>query len=701
MESMQSMKPAPQWHDAEIDAVLRDVPVSDAIADRLRPGHLFADDSIDRVLADVTLPADIASRLHPASGRHMATVRRTARAAVDGRKTWPRWMRGLVHDAFAVGLSLGLIAALFLAGLKLAELPRGRTLGRRAEAARDSAANARPAALESPASGGDRPALSTVAGSAPPPVALEPPPPRSGPAVAVPDRRPQVVRTAPVPAADGPRGGAAGNAVVGMQVVPADMPAVASTRRAVPGGRGFDLAFAMAHGESPFIDPSISPALAMDHPPLGVATDSYDRVWPLPAGRQRSADIEGLRTEHLLAALSVPPGVPAGDEPRLDLYAVRSLRPGRPTYLVEVLVTAPSPRDPLAEPIDATLLLDHSAGPESLPLWVGACRGLAAVAAGMGPADRLTVIVAEPRPRVAAIRAGADDIAALAVELEAEVPRGTADLDAAIALAEQRPSRTAGGPRLIVVAHVEQAERCLGPGRAALLAWREAAARGEPVGGGAAFVLLSGIPEGGPEDGPVVPGWTLSDSVSVRRRVIEAVRGGRPSPAWHARLEMRFDPATVAAFRLVGHRQTVPESLSAFGRSEAARGSVQLHAGESARVVYEVVPRGMPSGMVRGVSARLTHRTDAGGDRVATATEVELEDAQSGVPSARGCELLLAVGLGESAGRSVHAVPDRVAQQGLREMAAAWRDRGDMTTVGRRLHALVEEAAAGRSGHGR
>jgi len=699
---MESMKPAPEWNDADIDAVLRDVPVADAIADRLRPGRLFADDSIDRLLTDVMVPADIVSRLHPASVRNAGAVRRTVRAVVDGSKTWPRWMRGLVHDTLAVGLSLGLIAALFLAGLKFADLPRGRAPGRRAEVARDSAADARLAALESPAFRGDRPALSTVAGAAPRPLAVAPPP-APDPAVAAPPaaRTPQIVRTAPVPAADELGAGAAGNRLTGMQVVPADTPAVASTRRPVPGGRGFDLAFAMAHGESPFIDPAISPALAVDHPPLGVATDSYDRVWPLPAGRQRSVDIEGLRTEHLLAALSVPPGVRAGDEPRLELYAVRSLRPGRPTYLVEVLLTGPRPRNPLAEPIDATLLLDHSAGPEALPLWVAACRGLAAVAAGMGPADRLTVIVAESRPRVAAIRAGADEIAVLAAELEAEVPRGTADLDAAIALVEQRPARMAGGPRLIVVAHAEQAERCLGPGRAALLAWREAAARGGPAGGSPAFVLLSGIPEGGPEDGPVVPGWTLSDSVSVRRRVVEALRGGEPSPAWHARLEMRFDPATVAAFRLVGHRQSVPESLSAFGRSEAARGSVQLHAGETVRVVYEVVPRAMPSGRVRGVSARLTYRTDTGGDRVATATEVELEDAESGVPSARGCELLLAVGLGESAGRSAHAMPGRIAHQSLREVAAAWRDRGDMTTVGRRLQDLVEDAAAGRAGHGR
>lgn len=182
-------------------------------------------------------------------------------------------------------------------------------------------------------------------------------------------------RARSVPAAPLPLSGevkpAGGGRFPGMRVVPGDSPGDAATfRRSVPGMRGFDLAFEMVHGEAPFVDPSVAPGLAVDRPPLVFATDSFDRVWPLPAGRQRRAELAGLRVEHLFAALSAR--APAAE---------RDERPGRPTYLVEVCVGAPAVSGAAVDnvpPGDATLVLDHSAAPGAMPLWLSACRGLAA-----------------------------------------------------------------------------------------------------------------------------------------------------------------------------------------------------------------------------------------------------------------------------------------------------------------------------------
>jgi hypothetical protein len=54
---------------------------------------------------------------------------------------------------------------------------------------------------------------------------------------------------------------------------------------------------------------------------------------------------------------------------------------------------------------------------------------------------------------------------------------------------------------------------------------------------------------------------------------------------------------------------------------------------------------------------------------------------QTWLPSPRGCELLLAVGLGEFAAESVHLGP-RVGGPALADLVKAWRRRGNVTTWG-------------------
>jgi len=115
----------------------------------------------------------------------------------------------------------------------------------------------------------------------------------------------------------------------------------------------------------------------------------------------------------------------------------------------------------------------------------------------MTPLDRLTVVVAEPRPRVVAIRAVADDIRRLAMELAEEPPFGIADLDAAVALARELTAREAASDRLIVVAHSEGADRCVGAGREALNRWSEAVRRDDAPITVPRFLLVSGVPDGG------------------------------------------------------------------------------------------------------------------------------------------------------------------------------------------------------------
>jgi hypothetical protein len=694
------MRPDESWADARIDAALRDVPVPDGLTAALRPEVLFNDQVVDRILADVPEPGGLAGRLWPQTARPAMPRSGPPRDAPARPRRGRRRLRAFGADVVAVAFSLGIVATMFVAGLKVATWTQPVEEARRPPVSAGAAHSAatdpgRPAPPSS-----DDPRLATggvdwaegSAGSTPSPSAAAEMPPRRN--------RPPSLRAAPVPLSDAaaPAAGRTGGAFPGMRVVPDGSERETAGRRSVPGMRGFDLAFEMAHGEAPFVDPSIAPGLAVDRPPLVVATDSFDRVWPLPGGRRRRAELDALRVEHVLAAIPARASDAAGDGATVGLSAVRSLRPGRPTYLVEVCIhvpiaTAAAAGDSL--PADATLVLDHSAAPGAVPLWLAACRGLAAAAARMTPTDRLTVVVAEPRPRVVAIRAGADEIRRIALELEEELPSGLAELDAAVTLARDVAAREGIPGRLIVVAHSERAEGCVGAGREAFNRWREAVRRDDASPTTPRFLLVSGVPDGSPVALAGMPGWTLSDPTTLRRRLVDLLAAGHGAALERAMLEVRFDPAMIAAYRLIGHRQSVPESLSAFGRTPPDDSGVAIHEGEAVRAVYEVVPRQPPRGRLDGIAATLTARDASGAVRLVAARAALLDPALGGLPSAAGCELVLAVAVGEFPGRSTHAVPKRAAIEGVRGIAQAWEERGDVTALGRRLVEVFDDRATG------
>lgn len=697
------MTPVEQWTDAAIDALLGEVPLPEGIGGRLRPAAVFDDPAIDRIIAEVAVPVGVASRIRRAV---FPAVERTPRP--DAAETFRagrgvRWLRALVHDGLAVALAIGFVALTFGVGLRLADSVRPPDSPR----ARDGARGPLRAAPARPTSGvpvvgqiatipGPRERVVPEAADARPGVGTGGETDGAGQEPESEGRvRPPVVRAAPVPLSQAPGRHETG-IFTGMRVISeGSLPDGASALRSVPAIRGFDLAFEMAHGEPPFVDPANAQSLAIDRPPLVAATDSFDRLWPLSSGRQRLAEAERLRVEHVLAALSAPPG--RGTGPLMTLSAVRSLRPGRPTYLVEARVAVPSADIDAASgtPVESTLVLDHSAGPEALTLWVAACRGLAVAAARMGTADRLTIVVAEARPRVVALRAPAAEIARLADELAAELPFGIADLDAAVTLAMSVAQRERTGPAIVVFAHVDHAERCVGPGREALHAWRGQVARGESLTASPRFLLVSGVPDGSSTAAASLPGWTISDPTLLRRQLPGLLVDRPVAMARDVGLEVRFDPGTVAAYRLVGHRQSVPESLAAFGTRPLIDGSVEVHAGETVRAVYEVVPRREARQRLAGITAVLSYRDPLGAARTVTADGVAIDAGVGGLPTSPGCELLLAVGVGEFAGRSIHALPRRTALDGMHAVASAWERRGDVTVAGRRLIDVLENLGTG------
>lgn len=694
--------------DRRLDARLRDVPVPAKTVRALSAEAVFDDACIDQLLAEVSPPQDLIRRLRvalaaPSPRRGAIDLDRVElghRASAMRPGPMARRLLMLAKDAAAVATALAVAWAMFAGGAavsrRLAAPPRAEI----AAAAERSMPRSEPSVL---AASPQPPAAVTapLAVTAPPPRAIAPvteAPVDPLPAVAsralestARTEAPPVVRGAAVGTGGDHDGGPAATPGVRLVEPPRD------AWRAVPRVRGFDIAFEMAHGESPFADPGV-PGLAGDVPPLNLRTDTFDRFVRQPPRRQRP-QTRVLRMEDVLAAIpaaaaSSGPRAAAGGGMRLEVGGVRSLRSvrGAPSLIVEVAATAESLRGREQPPLDAVVVIDRSVGCDPL-VWPWLCRGLAAVAARMGSQDRITLVVGGPVPRLAVRRGDAAAIAAVATELERLPPTDVADIDAALRLAA---TEAAGSRRLVVLAQRETAEHGRTETRLALSGWHEtlAGSGGERSDGTAReaavrFVLVDPAEEADGRGDAATFGGTPADATSIRRAALRQVFVADTLVARQCRLAVTFDPRHVSAYRLVGHRQSAMESLAS-----APTATIDLHAGETVRAVYEVVPRGRPADAA--VSAAVEWRSPEGtaSRRLTAALDADTPDLTATLPSPHGCELLLAVALAETAGGSAHADPR--AAVAAAALAGRWQERGDVTDFGVAVTGALDRSPAGR-----
>ena len=765
--------------DHLLDARLRDVPTPAGISGRVAPEALFDDVAIDRLLVMVDLPSGLEDRTRSAmaamregSTLPLPTPPKSSRRAGPGGagggshgspsrriRLWPAAM-DLFADGGAVAAALSIVALMFFAGTELSRRlapPAGapqRMADRgasptRLDAPRGSADGRVPLRVAEggsrtgePATGGSPEIVAGMrppAGGSPKPPAVVPEPASLAtgdkPHAARPAGDPVEVRAAPAAAA-GAGGGDRGGRTGGIRAV-----FLPKTGRQVPRVPAYDIAFEMTHGESPFIDPSRAAALAVNHPPLSLRTDSFDSLCEAalrdhgrPSGRRlRRGGMPVVRVEDVLAALPstlrsrLPSTLPStlgnaglsGAGLVLSVDAVRSLRPSPGSLLVEVCATASplSAASNAAEsaPLDAMLVLDQSSGPSASLSWQWLCRGLGRVIGQMGAADRLSLVVCGERPRLVALRADAATLTALLPELTREPMARFADFDAAFRLIAAVGRREGRPERVVAAAHADSLERCRAEGRAALSEWQaaQAAAPGLPVAPVTEFVLIDPqLPRdaGGSTPGaaPVAAGRVAADPITIGRAMLGHVFGRPTLVATGCRLEVAFDPARVGSYRIVGHRQTASDALAAIEPRP-----IDLHAGETVRVVYEVIrrPGGTPPAAAGVVSATLAWTPAAAGPDglppeqkvrrgLADGNGAMADGLPAGLPSPHGCEMLLAVALGELTAASVHAEPWRQSAAEMARLVSRWQARGDLTPMGGllidclELQGVVPEAAS-------
>ena len=776
--------------DHQLDARVRGLPVPAGRAGRVAPEALFDDAAIDRVLVRVDPPPGLQDRVREATAAMLAGAalplsgepRPSPQAGSPGHgggrlsssvrrlRLWPAAM-DLLADGGAVVAALSIVALMFFAGTELSrrlaapasvqqrvavrgpssqrpDPARGNTRVQRAqpsaEASADASAGKDSAGKDSAgkdsagkdSAGGDSgwpdgalPRAADVAGGIRAPAGAAAPVADAAARVSQPPTAAGVaVEVRASPATPGIASGDRGVGTTGIRTV--FLPLVG---RQVPRVPGYDIAFEMAHGESPFVDPSVAATLAVDRPPLSLRTESFESLCETArrgrgqptARRPRRGGMPLVRTEDILTALpatlsnslpnSLGDRVWSGMGPGLglSLTAVRSLRPAPDSMFVEVCATAPPlPAGGTAAesaPLDVMLMLDQSAGPFASLSWQWLCRGLDRVIGQMQSADRLSLIVCGERPRLVALRADAAALAALLPELMREPVARSADFDAAFRLVAAVGSREGRPDRIVAAAHADTLERCRREGRAAFSAWQADLAAATPMQPSltTAFVLIDpqeSLPAGGSplRATPLVAGRIAADPIAISRVLVGRVFDRPTLAATGCRLEVAFDPGLVGSYRIVGHRQTAADALA----SVDPRG-IDLHAGETTRVVYEVIrrPGGTGALLPGGVSASLTW-TPAGAGPEGVGREGPLPeqtvrkvladdgtataDLRGGLPSPHGCELLLAVALGELAAASVHAEPWRQSAAGIAALASRWRARGDVTPIGRQLIDCLE-----------
>jgi len=248
--------------------------------------------------------------------------------------------------------------------------------------------------------------------------------------------------------------------------------------------------------------------------------------------------------------------------------------------------------------------------------------------------------------------------------------------------------------RTIVVAHAVTLDQGRTNVVAALAEWHRALAAGggdtvtcTPGPNAPRFVIIDPAAPGPSSGAEPTFGRTGSDAASIRRELLRQVTGRPSLVAGHCRLELRFDPAHVARYRIVGHRQSTIESLAA-----APPAGIDLHAGETIRAVYEVIPRQV--GDARLAKAVLRWRSVEGGQRRLEVSDHGRNERPAGESlSAHERSLLLATWLGELAAGSAHGGDGRSLLTVLAAVAEEARSRGDLTPF---AAALVDVVDRGR-----
>lgn len=373
---------------------------------------------------------------------------------------------------------------------------------------------------------------------------------------------------------------------------------------------GYDLRFRARFGQHPFVVPGRHKDFQALQVPLVTGTSSYQQAWRALADR-RLLTSEEVRVEDFLAAVEYDfPPAPAGS------VALRTAAGPSPfseagMHLLQVGVQAGALAEQTRPGTLLCVVVDTSASMRQGGRLAMVRRALTDVARQLNGADRMSLVACSDQAKLLVESAGPDKLSRILSALHSLEPERATNIGAGLELAcsSTVAEQVAEGTRRRIVL-ITDGLADLSSAAAETMAGLAANAASKGI---SVQIIKMGSPSVETEretfgqiaragGGTVMD---LSDAEAIRFALAETLTGRNQVVAREASLRIRFNPQTVAAYRLLGH-----ETVTLTG-STAAPTAVDLRASEAATALLEL---------------RLSAR---GGDDVAT-VELSWLDAASG-----------------------------------------------------------------------
>lgn len=323
-------------------------------------------------------------------------------------------------------------------------------------------------------------------------------------------------------------------------------------------------------------------------------SDASFRVAQAALARGIMPEASSIRPEEFYNAFDYGDPAPVAGEPvacRIEQAAHPFLQQRN---LVRIAMKVPAAGRSAAQPLRLTVLLDTSGSMEREDRTATVRAALGALASLLGPADRVTLIGFARTPRLLAVNVPGDQAARL-IEIAASTPaEGGTNLELALQLAAEqaRAHRLPAAQNRIVL--LTDGAANLGDADPARLSARIEALRREGIAFDACGVVADGLDDGVLEaltrkgDGRYA---IINSPEEADANFARQLAGAFRPAAKDVKVQVRFNPARVARYRLIGFEQ---HRLRTEDFRDNKIDAAELAAEEAANALYqvEVLPEG-------------------------------------------------------------------------------------------------------------
>jgi hypothetical protein len=351
---------------------------------------------------------------------------------------------------------------------------------------------------------------------------------------------------------------------------------------------GYNRAFLLHTGVHPPIFPGASATLQQSLAPLSTSTDSFDDVGALASAKKRIPS-DRVRTEDFIAAVDQQLPSPRAGELSLTIVGSSSPFGPEPTRLLGLGVKAGDVASAAENATHLVIAVDFSAGLSKTGVWPWLQEAIAELVGRLGPDDRVSLVFFQDEVVMGSEPLSRQDRDLLRRRLAGTAPQGEVDpavgLEAALdlALAAETPAKsrriamlTDGHFELSGQQH-KRLQLTANQARQAKVPLDLFQLGGRSMSSGAQSLAKA----------TQITQRTFDSRRPLVHGLVDALRGGNSLVAKEARLIVHFAPEAIAAYRLIGHEANTMAQLA------TPSDVVELHAGDEALVLFELLPGAM------------------------------------------------------------------------------------------------------------